>query len=239
MKNITIVAIITSILSVLLLLNTCRLNKKIDKQEGQITTEQLKSQKLDSTINTNNQTIYTQKALITSNQKVIKQLTDTVFSLKSKDQKNLSVIAYYQGKTTTTLSKITVPYLDTAYMKHFEDSVQQNCSIVLQYIQDSTIKIGRKSGDSTPNYTISQTVQKDGIKIDSLSIPDVLSLRFVEKKGNLFRPSSFEVQYFHSNPLIKTTSSNSVFYVPKRKSFFQRVILPIGIGVGAGILIAK
>ncbi len=238
-KHISIIAIITSILAVLLLLNTCRLNRKIDKQEGQITAEQLKNQTLDSVINTKNKVIYRQDAIIVANNESLSQMTDTIFNLKAKDAKNLETIAYYQGRNIVTINGVNVPYLDSAYMKYFSDSVQLACKDVIDYMRDSTVQVGMVAADSTPYYAIQQTVEKKGITINSLTIPDTLNLRFVQHKGGLFKKSKIEVQYFHTNPLVKTTGSNSVFYQPKKKSFFQRVILPVAVGVGAGLLIAK
>lgn len=239
MKNTTIVAICTGVLAILLLLNTCRLNRKIDKQSSQITEQQLSNQKLDSIVNKQKQVIYQQDVIITDNQSAIAALTDTIFNLKEKDAKNMKTIAYYQGRNVVTLTGVKVPYLDSAYMKYFEDSIQQHCATVIDYIRDSTVKVGMVAADSTSTYKIQQTVLKDGIRIDNLTIPDTLNLRFVQHKGGLFRKAKIEVQYFHSNPLVKTTGSNSVMYIPRKKSFFTRVILPVAVGIGTGLLIAK
>jgi len=236
-KTLSFVAIATSVLAVLLLLNTCRLNRKIDKQEGIITKEQLHSQELDSLSNKQKQIIYRQESIMTSNQSSIASLTDTIFNLKKKDQRNQDVIAYYQGRNVTSIKNVKVPYLDTIYMKHFTDSVTLACADVIQYLNDSTVKVGTVAADTTPYYAIKQTIGRTSITIDSLAIPDTLNLRFVEKKGGLFKKRKVEVQYFHSNPYVKTIGSNSVFYIPRRKSFFTRVILPVAIGLGAGLLI--
>lgn len=238
MKNTTFLAIGIGIL-VLLLLNTCRLNRKITSQSSKITEQQLANQKLDSIVNKQKQVIYEQDVIITDNQSVIAALTDTIFNLKEKDAKNIKTIAYYQGRTKTVIRDIKIPYLDSAKMKQFSDSLIAHCQEVIDYIQDSTVKIGTVAKDSTPNYSIQQTVMVDGIRIDNLTIPDTLNLRFIQHKGGLFRKAKIEVQYFHTNPLVKTTGSNSVMYIPKKKSFFTRVILPVAVGVGAGLLIIK
>lgn len=228
----TIVALVTGILAVLLLLNTCRLNKKIDEQGSQITQEQLNSQELRETINTKNQVIYEQTSIITNSQKAISSLTDTIFNLKDKDKRNRDVIAYYQGRTITKLDSVLVPYLDSNALHHFSDSVLAACADVIQYIGDSTVKVGTKAHNKNPHYDIAATVARGGIFIDSLSIPDTLNLLFREHKGSLFRKRKIEILYFHSNPLIQTTGANSVFYIPKKKNWLAKALI-----LGAGIFI--
>lgn len=227
------IVLLASILILMLLLNTCRLTKKVDDRDKQITAEQLAKQRLDSIISTKDQVIYRQEAIITSNQQAINELTDSVFSLKKKDTKNRETIAYYKGTTKTVLRDVLVPYLDSVKLKQFSDSMQMYCQEVLDYIQDSSVRVGTIAEDITPYYSIKQTVEKDGIKINSLSIPDTLNLRFVNHKGGLFRRSKIEVQYFHSNPFIKSTSSSSVFYKPKKKSN----LLPKALLIAAGIFV--
>lgn len=233
-KSLTIIAIVTSILAILLLLNTCRLNRKITSQSSQITQQQLDNQEVTSLSNKQRQTISQQEVIITSSQSSINHLTDTIFNLKKKDSHNQEVIAYYKGKTNTIITETMIPYLDTATLSHALDSVSQS---TLSYIRDSMVKVGTIAQASTPNYYLSQSIQQRGIKIDSLSIPDILQLQFIEKKGGLFKKSSIQVQYFHTNPLVRTTGSNSVIYIPRKKSFFTRVLLPVVVGVGAGLLI--
>lgn len=229
--------VVTVFLTLLFWLQTCNLQQKIDQGKQQITQLSLDKQTLTTKVNEQGKTIYSQTAVITDNTKSLSQLTDTIFNLKAKDRKNTETIAYYKGVTNTSLSHITVPYLDTLAMHRFSDSVLAGCADIVQYMNDSTIQVPRVALVSTPDYRIGATVQKSGIIIDTLSIPDILQLRFVQHKGGLFRSSKVEVQYFHSNPYVKSLTSNSVFYKPKKASFFKRVIIPVVVGVGAGLLI--
>jgi hypothetical protein len=242
MKNnkslLTIIAIL-GVAVLLLLVNTCRINRNYANQHETIDSLQLANQTLDSITNKQGETILTQEAIITGSTDAIDALTDTIFDLKAKDARNQKTIAYYKNDNVVILNGVNVPYLDSAYMKYFSDSVTAQCQEVIRYMQDSMVHVGMKAGDSTQYYSISQTVNKSGITIDSLSIPNTLQLRFVEKKNGFLKPKSIEVQFFNSNPLVKTTSSNSVIYRPKKKSFLTRVVLPVAVGVGVGLLISK
>ena len=227
------------IVIVLLLLNTCKMNNRLSTQNSTIDSLELSNQKLDSITNKQNETIYTQQVIISDNKEALDKLTDTIFNLKKKDERNTSTIAYYKSVTSTKIRDVKVPYLDSVAMKRFNDSVYQLCSEVIDYIQDSTVKVGTRAEIKTPHFELSQTIQKTHLTIDSFSIEDTLQLRFVERKNGLFKPKTVEVQFFHSNPLVTTTQANSVYYKPKKKSFLTRVVLPVAIGIGAGILISK
>lgn len=232
--------LVTAFLVCLVWLQTCRLNRKIEQGEKVITQLQLDKQTLTETTNKQGKTIKLQDAILVNNTTALNRLTDTIFDLKKKDAKNTETIAYYKGVTRTEIVKVNVPYKDTTGMKEFSDSLLAiTPQEVKDYIRDSTIQVPRVAELTNPNFSLAATVKKQELTIDALVIPDTLQLRFVEHKGGLFKPNTVEVQYFHSNPYVLSVSANSAYYKPKKKSFFQRVILPIGIGVGAGILISK
>ena len=237
MKNNIIIGILLIVIA-LLTLNTCKLKKGYTNQVSTIDSLMLSNQTLDSIKNKQNETILKQEAIIVDNADALNKLTDSIFMLKKKDSKNLQTIAYYKAITRTKIDSVDVPYVDTIAMKKWEDSVIQHCQSVIDYIQDSTITVPRKAELSTPNFELKATIKKDNLEINSLVIPDTLQLRFVEKKRFL-KPKTIEVQFFHSNPLISTTQSNSAIYKPKRKPFFQRVVLPVVIGVGLGLIIVR
>lgn len=231
--------VITGFVLVLLLLQTCRLNKRIEKGQEQITQLQLDNQTQKEIINKQGDTIQVQEAIITSSTKALDKATDSIFDLKKKDAKNRQTIAYYKNITKAEIVEVGIPYLDEERMKFWEDSVKASCQAVIDYYERNSIPVPRDAGDTTADYSFKATVRKDSLVINKLSIPDTLQLRFVQHNGGLFKPDKIEVQYFHSNPLIISTQSNSVFYKPKKKSFFQRILLPVAVGIGTGIILSK
>lgn len=237
--NKNILWVISGILVLLLCLQTCRLNKKIREGEAQITQLELDRQTQKEVINKQGRTINIQESIISNNTQALNNLTDSVFDLKKKDVKNRETIAYFKNVTKTQIKQVAVPYIDSVAMVKWADSIRANCQNVIDYYEENYIPVPREAQDSNSLYSIKATVEKDSLIINDLSIPDTLQLRFVEHKKGLFKPNTIEAQYFHSNPLVNDISTNSVYYKPKRKPFFQRVILPIVIGVGTGILISK
>lgn len=231
--------VITGFLALLFWMQTCNLNQKIEQGKQQITQLQLDKQTLTQKVNEQGQVIQQQDAIIVDNTTALNNLTDTIFDLKAKDKKNLETIAYFKGISQISVVTVDVPYLDTTAMSAFEDSIRKSCPEWANFIRDSVIQVPAQVGLGTPHFELYGTVKKNSFTVDRLTIPDTLQLRFVEEKGGLFKRSKIQVQYFHSNPFVKDISANSVYYKPKRKSFFQRVILPVAVGVGAGILISR
>jgi len=218
---------------------TCNLKRQIEEKENEITQIDLDRQQLRTLTDRQGRQISEQDVLITNSRSAMNRLTDTIFNLRSRDARNLETIAYYKGITKVDVRDVPVPYLDSARMRKFTDSVAYTRTELINFINDSTLQVPTRAGIQTPHLDLALTVGKERLTLDSLTLPDTLQLRFVETPGNLFRRSKVEVQYFHSNPYVKAVGSNSAFYQPKRKSFFTRVILPVAIGVGAGILISK
>lgn len=227
---------VTLFLTMLFWLHTCNLNHKLDRAEEQVTQLNLDNQTQRETINRQGRTITLQDVVITRNQASLSSLADSIFQLRQRDAHNLETIAYYKGVTKLTIKDKLIPYLDTTTMHRFEDSVLTSSQALLTYIQDSTVKIGTPAALGTPHYDLGVTIRKSGVNLDSLVVPDSLYLRFAEKSGFL-RRSTIEVQYFHTNPYIKSISSQSAFYKPRKP--FWKIALPVAIGLGAGILISK
>lgn len=218
-------------LSIVILLLLVFLIPQSSSQKKTITEQALRLQKLDSLTNKYGETIYTQNSIISYNKEEISALTDSIFSLKKKDRKNTETIAYLQTRSRIVTRDILVPYKDSIGMKKFSDSISLLCKDVIEFMNDSTIRVPKKAYLSNDSLAISLTIKKEGINIDSLSIKDTMDIRFVEKKRFLRRPV-IEVQYKHSNPLFQSEGARSVFYVPKKKSPLRHIVF-----IGAGILI--
>jgi hypothetical protein len=241
MKFLTLdrIFLVVAFLIVLFLLKKCEGLKAVEAK-ATIDSLSLANQQLDSVKNKLEQTIYLQDVIVTNSQAAIEELTDSIFNLKKKhDRKIKEVIAYYKGITNTGVDSIEVPYLDSLAMREFSDSVVKNCSEVIQYLRDSTMKVPRRIAQDDPNFKFIGTVRKNDFLIESISFPDTLQLRFVERKNGLFKRRSIEVQFFHSNPHVITTQSNSVIYKPKKRGRWLEKAILVGAGVAAGVYISK
>lgn len=218
---------------------------KQNNLKNELLTAQIQNQKLDSVKNTLNQTVYKQQAIITDNQKALKAQSDEAFNLKRSYEKKIKDIHfYYKNQSKTELKDVLVPYVDSAERKRFSDSVEKKCKEVIDYLIDSTVKVGKKAVIDSSHYNISLSVEKAGIKVDSISFVDSQYLRIVEIKGGflkkdfngkrkLFLKKYLEVQVLHTNPHIKITGQNSIIYKKEKKRIIEKILmLAVGVYVG-------
>lgn len=222
-------------------------NSKFSSQKRQIDSLTLANQQLDSIKNKQGQTIQTQTAIITNDQKTFTKFTNDIFNLKKKNERQVkAVIAYYSQKTTVKIDSFPVPYVDTLAQKRFSDSVEARCQEVLVYMRDSTISVPRTAVVDSPYFKFNQTIQKKGTIINNISIPDSQYLRIIEKKGGFFRkvngklkfhvPKQIEFQSFHTNPYLQVTGQNSILYQPSKKLHLLRTGIFVGLGIYIGSL---
>lgn len=235
--KITIERVTIVVLVILLLFLSKCTSSKLKEKDDIITQAELDKQKLTALVNKRGDTIYEQKSIITSSQSAIKSLTDSIFDLKRKDKKNTEVIAYYRGRTTTRIDTLEISWVDTSYKKRFADSIEANCRTVINFYEDSSIRVPHTQSYVSKYIKVDFSLKKENhvpsLTINNLSIVDTLDLQFVERRKGLFKRKSIEVQFKHSNPYIKVDGSNSVFYKPKHKpKLFEKLIF-----IGAGIFI--
>lgn len=190
------------------------------------------------------QVITVQETIVTNNKEEIGRLTDDIFNLKKKNEKQIKdIVAYYKGIINTALKNIDVPYIDTN--NTFPELKDSACTIVLEYYKANTVSVPRSVRDSTKDYKAYMTVTKNGVTINDLEIPDSQYVRFVNLKGgllkkdqqgkrHLFTKQSVQVQVLHTSPFIKVTGGNSVIYQAKKKGRWLEKGLLIGLGVFLG-----
>lgn len=227
------------------------------QQEKDLAIMELKMEKqnLEIIVNKQGDTVATQRAVETSNQSVIRTLSDEKFDLERKNDRLVKkVLAFSSQITRTKIDSVDVPYKDTLAMKVFSDSVERQCAEVLTFMRDSTIRIPATAIDSTDQYSASLTAGKTGIKINSLVVNDSVYTRIIEKKGGFFRkvmstnkkgvtkpvlklhvPKTIEFQTLHTSPFVHVVGQTSIFYTPKNKpKWLLNAIL-----VGGGILLGS
>jgi hypothetical protein len=226
-----------------LLLITCNKDKEIEKLK-------IENGRIDSMRNTANQLVITQRAeLLRSKeeQEQLKAYSDSVFNLTKKQERKIKdVIAFYQAKTNIKIVDKLVPYLDTTKQKEWEDSIKLACQNVIDYYEANTIGVPDTAKVEDTTIYASLIVKKNGVEIDSLSIPDVQSLRFVTLKGgflkkdqegkrHLFLKKSLQVQVMHTSPYLEHINLKSYVYQEKKKSR----LLPNLLLIGAGFIIGR
>ncbi len=211
-------------------------NSKLDKRDSQISLLTVDNQNYIKVTDELGKEVVKQKAVVVKEREQVKEYSDKYFALKEKPK---SVDVFYQEVTKTDWDTAFIPYHDTLYVK-IDPIVGDTITQELKNYIDSSVRIPNSFEKDSSLFAIKGRVLKNGVSIDSLSLPDTFNLRVVETKGKLFKPSFVEFQSFHTNPLVNVTGTQSVIYKVPKKTFWQVVLdklIWVGIGVGATTLI--
>lgn len=203
-------------------------------------------------LNQSGQKVEQLEAQVTNNQASIRQLTEDKFNLTRKHEKEIKQIhAYYKGQTSVDIDTQYVPYVDTTGRKKWQDSVMANCKDVIDYYEDSTVLVGTQFKSDSSYYSIEGTVEKNGLKINHISIKDTQYIRFVTLKGGFFKKVDNKTKFYakrrvvvqvkHTNPYFNTTSGQGILYQPPKNNNFSKgaafgSIITLGTLIALGIL---
>jgi hypothetical protein len=215
-------------------------------RNAEVTTLQLEKQRLDSIVNTRNQLIVQQEAIITNNPKALKHLTDSFFALNQQDERKISsVIAYYKSILKAGVDSVAVPYVDTIAQHKFADSVSQECAQVIDYYEHNYISVPRTAEDSTADYLIKIDIRRDSAALTFRLTPDTQQIRFAVFKGGLLKKDIYGKRHFwlkrrvvaqvlHSNKKFEIIGQNSAVYEPKNPPKLLGAAVLVGLGVLLG-----
>lgn len=223
---------VTVLILILLLKIGCN-NAKISSLETTVSLLELKNQKFEKTVNELGDSVVKQKAIIVKNKEQLKTFTDSIFKLKETVR---AVTVFYKENIKTNWDTVYIPYTDTQYIPNPLLQTGDTITKELYTYINNSVKVPNPFVVDTNLYTIKGTILKEGVRIDSLNIPDTFNLRVVETKGKLFKPSTIEFQSFHTNKLVQVTGANSIMYKLPKKTFWQVVMDKLfWIAVGFGV----
>lgn len=233
MKYLTIILGISLIVGIFCFLQLSKThNRYVKENEVIVLKYKMANQTKDSIINANGKAIDNQKVVITEQQDAINKISAEKFQLKKKNEKQLNTIAFLQSELAAKVDSVFIPYVDTLYLGG-KDSTQ-----LISYIKDSTVKVPKDIKYKDEWVSIDQTLKKDGLQINSISLTDTLLQRVVRNDNGWFGKEYYEFQSFHTSPYFKTTAKQSILYVPKNKTK-KVALVSLLIGIGAGLIIAK
>ena len=134
---------------------------------------QLKYEESNKVKDSLGRTITVKDAEITENQQSMQDLRAKLFETTEKYNKKVKEVkALIAQGTEVVIKDKDVPYLDTARMKQWEDSIANVCKDVITYYEDSTVKVGTNAKDSTAFYKIDATIEKNSLKINDIKLID-------------------------------------------------------------------
>jgi hypothetical protein len=172
-------------------------------------------------------TIYVKDVQIVNDQNSLQDLRAKLFETTEKYNKKVKEVkALISQGTEVIIKDHPVPYVDTSKMKQWEDSVLAECADVIQYYEDSTVKVGTQAKDSTPYYKIDATVGKEGIKMNEIKFVDSQYVALTEMKGGILKrntkgkfrlyvPPTTRVEIKHTNPHFQNTGVDAFLFDKK------------------------
>lgn len=211
-----IVSIVTAIIA-LSMLDTCR-NNKFAGQQAIIDSLTLANQKLVQDTNRLGQLLLKQPVLIVEDQKALKALALENLNLKARDAKRIEQVnALIIENIELRLANRFLPF-DSANTVYIDTTkpCPPNAILTPKKITDT----------ATADFKFYATLEKDGLRIDSLSFPDKQTIALVETKGGFFKrniegrvkfytPKTMEVFVTHTNKHLQVTGMTSSVYSPK------------------------
>lgn len=241
------ISIVAGLIIFLWQLDSCR-GRDFASQQDKYDSLALAKQEVVKLANARGDTIVRQYAIITSDQDALKKAADELFNYKDKDKKQIKRIDALVKLTTKTKlpNPIVAKFTDTLDKKRFADSLSKECADVISILLDTSVFVGSQFKFDSSYLQLSGIVEKDGVRIDSLNMPDTQAIAFEVTKGGLFRrgidgkvkfwtPRKLSVSVYHSNPYIQTTGMSSAVYKspPKGRWLERAIIFATGVFLGS------
>jgi hypothetical protein len=212
-QNFVIVALILAI--VLLVCGYCEKKGQLTYLEKQFSKFELKKQDFKVIVNKNKEKLIQQEQLI----------------LTLQQAKNLNVIDSKDWKNTQSrVEFVTQTRIDTIFIA-FNDTLRINDTIYSK----SNFDCLKHFNLSDKFFYINGNLLENGIKIDSLSFPNIATITIGEKRQGIFKKSLPIVEIKNSNPYIKTIDLSNVVINNKKKTY-QKNSFWFTIGTSLGFL---
>lgn len=212
-QNFVIVALILAI--VLLVCGYCEKREQLTYLEKQFSKFELKKQDFKVIVNKDKEKLIQQEQLI----------------LTLQQAKNLNVIDSKDWKNTQSrIEFVTQTRIDTIFIA-FNDTLRINDTIYSK----SNFDCLKHFNLSDKFFYINGNVLENGIKIDSLSFPNIATITIGEKRQGIFKKSLPIIEIKNSNPYIKTIDLSNVVINNKKKTY-QKNSFWFTIGTSLGFL---
>ena len=212
-QNFIIVALILAI--VLLVCGYCEKKGQLTYLEKQFSKFELKKQDFKVIVNKEKEKLIQQEQLI----------------LTLQQAKNLNVIESKDWKNTQSrIEFVTQTRIDTIFIA-FTDTLRINDTIYSK----SDFECLKHFNLNDKFFYINGNVLENGIKIDSLSFPNIATITIGEKRQGIFRKSLPIVEIKNSNPYIQPIDLSNVVINNKKKTY-QKNSFWFTIGTSLGFL---
>lgn len=224
-----IVYIVLAIIILVLLWRGCEQERDRSKLISELGEYRLKEKvfevqrlKDSSTLATQTQTIMTQKEAISLG---LLELEKTMKEVQSQ----------VKQKSTTTIIEKQIPFIPDGYAD--TTGIVRNESG--EVIRRDSIAVPTRFKLNEKWFNIDGLVKRDGLVIDSLTIPNKTIVTIGYKKAGFLNLSKDAVvQVKNENPYVNVTGLDNIV-IKKKKKIWQNPLVHIGVGVVLGYYITK
>jgi hypothetical protein len=224
-----VIYVLLFIVIIVLLWRSCESERDRSKLISQLGDYKLKEKvfevqrlKDSSTLATQTQTIMTQKDAIS-------------MGLLELEKSMKEVQSQVKQRSTTTIIEKQVPFIPDGYADTTGVVKNENGEV----IRRDSIAVPSRFKLNEKWFNVDGYVKKDGLIIDSLSIPNKTIVTIGYKKAGFLNLSKDAVvQVKNENPYVNVTGLDNIV-IKKKKKIWQNPLVHIGVGVVLGYYITK
>jgi hypothetical protein len=232
MKN-TFIYIVLIVIIILLLLKGCEIQKDRDNMLTQLSTFKIENQNFKVKVNKDSSTIVTQRQTILTQDEAIKL---GILKLNGEIKKVQSQVNQVQE---FVINDVPVPYvpdnfIDTSgwYVKLKNGDTSK--SICDSFIKNSVL-VGTQFKKDEKWLKMDGKIKKDGLQLDSMTIPNESSVTIGYRKYGFFNLKSEPiVEIKNTNPYLKVSKVSNVL-IKNNKSIFSKKGFWFAIGILGGV----
>jgi hypothetical protein len=224
-----VIYVLLFIVIIVLLWRSCESERDRSKLISQLVDYRLKEKvfnverlKDSSTLATQSQTILSQKEAIE-------------LGLLELEKSMKEVQSQVKQKSTTTIIEKQVPFIPDGYVDTIGIVRGDNGEVVRR----DSIAVPTRFKLNEKWFNVDGLVKKDGLVIDSLTIPNKTIVTVGYKKAGFLNLSKDAVvQVKNENPYVNVTGLDNIV-IKKKKKIWQNPLVHIGVGVVLGYYITK
>jgi hypothetical protein len=173
--------------------------------------------------------------LATQSQTILSQKEAIELGLLELEKSMKEVQSQVKQKSTTTIIEKQVPFIPDGYVDTIGIVRGDNGEVVRR----DSIAVPTRFKLNEKWFNVDGLVKKDGLIIDSLSIPNKTIVTIGYKKAGFLNLSKDAVvQVKNENPYVNVTGLDNIV-IKKKKKVWQNPLVQIGVGVVLGYYITK
>ena len=173
--------------------------------------------------------------LATQSQTILSQKEAIELGLLELEKSMKEVQSQVKQKSTTTIIEKQVPFIPDGYVDTIGIVRGDNGEVVRR----DSIAVPTRFKLNEKWFNVDGLVKKDGLVIDSLTIPNKTIVTVGYKKAGFLNLSKDAiVQVKNENPYVNVTGLDNIV-IKKKKKIWQNPLVHIGVGVVLGYYITK